>query len=442
MASPSTKSAPIAVRGRVLRFTADPFVAAPAASYEYLEDGVVVLAGGNIQSVADASKRLDLPPQTEVHHFRDHLILPGFVDCHAHYPQINVVGSYGEQLIDWLTKYTFPAESKFSDKSVASVAANAFLQEELRNGVTTVSAYCTIHPESVDAFFEAASARNMLVLGGKVFMNRNAPDTLTEFTDATYADTRALIKKWHGRGRNIYTLTPRFAPTSTPDELKAVASLWDEFPGLRMQTHLSETKDEVEWVKGLFPDARDYLDVYDRFGLVRAGAIFGHCIYLSDVELNRLSETGAAIAHCPTSNTFLGSGLFDLFRARKVAGRIKIGLGSDIGGGSSFSMFKTMLAAYEAAQLNGATLHPVQAFYLATQAGADALELGDRVGNIVPGKDADLTIVGLRATDLLSLRMDQAKTLDELLFLLMVLGDDRAIAATIAGGKFAYRREA
>ncbi len=368
------------------------------------------------------------------------LILPGFVDAHIHYAQVDVIASYGTQLLDWLERYTFPAERKFADPEHAAIIASFFFDELLRNGTTTAAIYPTVHKVSVDAVFTAAMTRRMRMLAGKVMMDRNCPDFVRDDVAGAEADNRELIKRWHGKDRLGYALTPRFAPTSTPEQLAMTARLWKEFPDLRMQTHLAENIDEIKWVKDLFPESSSYYDVYARFGLVGNGSIFGHCVHMSDEDLALMAKAGDAIAFCPTSNLFVGSGLFDLKRAR--AAGVKVGIGTDVGGGTSYSMLRTLAEAYKVLQLNGINLDPMRAFHLATLGGADALGLADTIGNFAPGKEADFVVLDLAATPVLARRTSIAETLEERLFALMTLGDDRSVFATHILGEPIYRRDA
>ncbi|MEQ1612819.1 MAG: guanine deaminase, partial [Hyphomicrobiaceae bacterium] len=378
----------------------------------------------------------------EVEAYPGHLIMAGFVDAHVHYPQTGIVASYGAQLMEWLQKYTFPEELKFADPAYASGVAEIFLDEILRNGTTTASVYCTVHPQSVDALFAASTQRGLRMAAGKSMMDRNAPPGLTDTPQRAYDESTALIARWHGRDRCTYVVTPRFSVTSSDAQMEAMGALWKAHPTTLMQTHMSENKREIETVAELFPTARDYLDTYERVGLIGPGANFGHAIHLGPREITRLRETVSGISHCPTSNLFIGSGLFDLAGLRQSALPIPVGLGTDVGGGSSFSMLATMRAAYEIAQLRGNSLHPTRAFWLATQGSARVLRVADRIGNLAVGYDADIAVIDLNSTPLIAQRMARATSISEALFVQMILGDDRAIAATYAGGRLVHRREA
>ena len=429
------------LRGQTLRFRDDPFAVAPDAAVEHHTDGAVAIAGGKIIAVGPAGDIIAAHPQATIETYPHHLIMAGFVDCHAHYPQTGIIASYGEQLLEWLNKYTFPEECKFGDPAYAERIASLFLDELLRNGTTTVCAYCTTHPGSADAFFTAAQARGMCVAAGKVMMDRHAPDALLDTAQRGYEESKALIARWHGVDRLAYAVTPRFAITSTPAQLEAAGTLWREHPTTLMQTHLSENLREIAWTRALYPDAPDYLGVYERYGLAGPGANFGHAIHLSPREFAALAETGSGISHCPTSNLFIGSGLFDMDAARGRRPPITAGLGTDVGGGSSFSMLATMKASYEICQLRGYSLHPAKAFWLATVGSAQVMRMDGSIGNLAPGHDADIAVLDLASTPLIAERTRRAADLWEVLFIQMILADDRAIAATYVGGAKAHCRD-
>lgn len=417
--------------GQTLQFTADPFVQGPGAARHDSRGGVLV-EGGRIVALGGAEDLRRAHPRARVHDYGTGLISAGFVDAHIHYPQTGIIASWGKRLIDWLNGYTFPEEMRFGDPAHAGAAAETCLDLMLANGTTTVCSYATIHPASVDALFAAAQARGMRVLAGKTCMDRNAPEGLRDTAQSAHDDSRALIDRWHGVDRLSYVITPRFAPTSSPAQLEALGALWAAHPGMLMQTHLSEQVEEIAWVRDLFPEARDYLDVYERFGLLGPGAVFGHCIHLTPRERARLREVGAALVHCPTSNAFIGSGLFDM-AGLKAEGQ-RVGLATDIGGGSSFSMLRTMAAAYDMAQLRGVALHPAQLWWLATVGSAAALGLGDRIGNLGVGMEADLVVIDLASTPAIAQRAARAGNLWEALFPTVMLGDDRAVRAVWVNG--------
>lgn len=428
-----------AYRAAILHSLADPAVVGVEQSYQYFEDGILLIENGKVAQVGEASELLPKLTGVEIQQYRDALITPGFIDTHIHYPQTGMIASYGEQLLDWLNTYTFPTEKQFEDKAHAAEVADIFLKELLRNGTTTALVFGSVHPQSVDAFFEAAQKLDLRMIAGKVMMDRNAPDYLTDTAESGYAESKALIERWHGKGRLHYAVTPRFAPTSTPQQLDLAGKLFGEYPDLYMHTHISENKAEVAWVKELFPARKGYLDVYDHHKLIGPRAVFAHGVHLCDEECARLAETGSAVAFCPTSNLFLGSGLFDLNKLEQHG--VRVGLGTDVGAGTSFSQLQSLNEAYKVMQLQGKKLDPFKSLYLATLGGAHALYLDDKLGNFLPGRDADFLVLDYNATPLMSYRMQQARSLDEKLFALTMLGDDRAVKETFAAGVSVHQRE-
>jgi len=417
--------------GQTLGFAADPFAEGPGAA-RHESHGAVLIDGGRIAAIGPADTLRRAHPQACVTDYGRALISAGFVDAHMHYPQTGIVASWGKRLIDWLETYTFPEEMRLSDPAFAAQTAARAFDLALAHGTTTLCSYATSDPVSVDTFFAEAEARGLRALAGKTCMDRNAPPGLCDTPQRAHDESAALIARWHGRARLGYVITPRFAPTSTPGQLDALGALWAANPTCAMQTHLSEQTDEVAWVAELFPNARDYLDVYETFGLLGKGAIFGHAIHLTARERARLAESGAGLAHCPTSNTFIGSGRFDL-AGLKAAG-VPVGLATDTGGGSSFSMLRTMAAAYEIGQLRGTALHPAHLWWLATQGAADVLGIGGAVGGLVPGREADLVVLDLASTPAIAQRAHRADDFWEALFPTIMMGDDRAVRAVWAWG--------
>jgi guanine deaminase len=408
--------------GRVLHYTDDPFSAGPDAakiSEALVIDAGVIIAVGPEEALRNSH------PQAKVTDYGTCLISAGFIDAHTHYPQTAIIASWGKRLIDWLNIYTFPEELRFSNMSYAEHVAETYFELTLSNGTTSVCSYATIHPESVDAFFIAGATRNQRIWAGKTCMDRNAPQGLRDTAQSAYDDSARLLTKWHGIGRASYVITPRFSPTSTPDQLSALGALWAEHPDCLMQTHLSEQIDEIAWARDLFPAARDYLDTYEAHGLLGAGGIYGHAIHLEPRERARLAEVDASLIHCPTSNTFIGSGLFDM-TGLKADGH-RIGLATDTGGGSSFSMLRTMASAYEVAQLRGHALHPSQLWWLATAGSAIALRADHLIGNIALGLEADLVIVDLGSTPAIAQATSRASDIWQAVFPTIMMGDDRAI---------------
>ncbi|MEO8017076.1 MAG: guanine deaminase [Pseudomonadota bacterium] len=425
-----------AIRGPALTFSGDAFIEGIEATLRHESDAIVGMAGGKITHFGPAAAVAPtLPPGTHIRECgRDSLILPGFIDCHVHYPQTQIIGAYGEQLLDWLEKYTFVAEQRFADVAHARAVAEVFLDECLRNGTTTVASFATVHAHSVDAFFEAAGKRGMRTIAGKCLMDRNAPEALRDTAQRGHDESKALIQRWHGKGRASYAITPRFAPTSTPAQMELAGALWKEHPGTYLQSHVSENRAEIEWAKKLFPERDGYLDIYDHYGQLGPRAIYGHGVWLTEAEIARIHETGTAIAHCPTSNQFLGSGLFGLRRAKQLARPVRVGLATDVGAGTTLSMLRTMGAAYQVAQLGGASLSAPLAFYLATRGGAQALYLEDRIGSLAVGMEADLVVLDMKSTPLIEFRMRHCESLEEALFVQMTMADERAVRATIVGG--------
>ncbi len=417
--------------GQTLSFHADPFIEGSAAATHH-SHGAVVIKDGHIGWVGPAEARPKTPGE-QITDYGDKLITAGFVDAHVHYPQTAIIASWGKRLIDWLNSYTFPEEARFGDAGYAAQVAERYMDLALAHGTTTMCSYATIHPESVDAFFMAAQTRGMRALAGKTCMDRNAPDTLRDTAQSAYDDSKALLEKWHGQGRLEYVITPRFSPTSTPDQLAALGALWAEHPDCLMQTHLSEQVEEIAWVRDLFPAACDYLDSYEAHGLLGPRAVYGHAIHLEPRERDRLREIGAGLVHCPTSNTFIGSGLFQM-AALKAAGQ-RVGLATDTGGGSSFSMLRTMAAAYEVGQLTGTALHPAQLIWLATCGSAEGLHLSDKIGNLAKGREADLAILDLSSTPAIAQRAARAEDIWQALFPTIMMGDDRAVADVWVGGR-------
>lgn len=416
--------------GQVLSFDRSPFDGAPEDTVRV--DEALLIEDGLIAAVGALDVLQGQAPQAERVDHGQRLIMAGFVDAHVHYPQTAMIASWGKRLIDWLNTYTFPEEGKFSSPDHAREIADRYLDLTASHGTTTMCSFCTIHPESVEAFFAAAQARGQRVVAGKTCMDRNAPDFLRDTPQSAYEQSKALLQRWHGVDRISYAITPRFSPTSTPEQLEAMGSLWAEHPDCLMQTHLSEQTDEIEWVKGLFPQARDYLDTYEQFGLLGARGLYGHAIHLERRERDQLREHGAGLVHCPTSNTFIGSGLFDM--AGLMAEGQRIGLATDTGGGSSFSMLRTMAAAYEIGQLRGVPLHAAQLLWLATQGSARTLHMEHQIGNIAPGMEADLVVIDLASTPAIAQRSSAASDLWEAVFPTIMMGDDRAVTEVWIGG--------
>lgn len=431
-----------AIRGSALTFTGNPFEVGGEQSARHESDALVVMEGGRITAFGDyAATRHLLPAGVQVTTYGDALILPGFIDAHVHYPQTQIIGAYGKQLIDWLDKYAFVAEQQFASPEHGSEVAKVFLRECTRAGTTTAMVYCTVHPQSVDAFFVESEKINARMIAGKVLMDRNAPPALLDTPQSGYDQSRALLRKWHGKGRQLYCITPRFAPTSSPEQMEMTGALWKEFPDAYLQSHVSESLGEVAWVRQLYPERSGCLDVYEHYGQLGPRAVYGHGIHLTESELARCHETGTAIAHCPTSNLFLGSGCLNVENLQRADRPVRVGLATDLGAGTSFSQLRTMGEAYKVAQLNGNALSPWHACYLATRGAAHALYLDDTIGSIAPGHEADLVVLDMKSTPLIDYRMGYCESLEESLFIQMTLADDRATRATYIAGELVYDRD-
>ncbi|WP_027232845.1 guanine deaminase [Phyllobacterium sp. UNC302MFCol5.2] len=421
------------LRGRVLTFVEEPTSIDDQSAYNYFEDGAVLIEDGKIVDVGEYAAIAPVAADAKIVDHRPNLIMPGFIDTHLHFPQTQAIASYGAQLLEWLNTYIFVEEQKFSSTAHADFIAGRFMDELLRNGTTSAVAYCSVHRESVDAYFTAAEKRGMLMIGGKVMMDRNAPDALRDTPQSGYDDTKALIAKWHGRGRAHYAISPRFAITSTPRQMEMSQALVREHPECYVQTHLSENRDEIAFATSLYPSAKDYTDIYAGYGLLGEKMLLGHCIFLSDREISVLAETKSVAVFCPTSNLFLGSGLFDRDRFRSLGARISVA--TDVGGGTSFSMLETMSEAYKVLHVQGQRLSPFASYYMMTLGNARALGLEDRIGSLRTGGDADIVVLDSKAKPAMELRMRTATTLAEELFILQTMGDDRSVAEVYVAGK-------
>jgi guanine deaminase len=427
-----------AMRGTLVFCHDDPFLTDARTAFVHEPDGLVICRDGMIEAIGPyGALKSKLPPNINVADHTGCLIAPGFIDTHVHYVQTGIIGAQGHQLLDWLNEYTFVAEQTFADPAVAHETARLFCDELLRQGTTTALVFCSVHAGSVDALFAEAQRHNLRLIAGKVLMDRNAPAALTDTARSGYDQSKALIDKWHGRGRCLYAITPRYAGSSTPEQLELAGALWREHPGTFMQTHIAENHAEIALVMKLFPQRRDYLDIYAYYGLTGRRAVLAHGVHLDESEFERCHASGTAIAHCPTSNLFLGSGLFPLHSARDPRRPVHVGLGTDIGAGTSFSLLATMGEAYKVAQLRARPIDAIEAFFLSTLGGARALALDDRVGTLAPGHEADMVVLDPNATPLLAFRNRRSRSIAETLAVLMTLGDDRAVRATYVAGKLA-----
>jgi len=427
-------SVELLVRGRLLSFLREPSDIGDSASYRYIEDGGLWIKDGRIAAIGEyADIAGKAGGSVDMVDHRPHLIMPGFIDTHLHFPQVQVIASWGAKLLDWLNTYTFPEEAKYCDSAHANAMAIRFHDELLRHGTTTAVAYCSVHPQSVDAYFAEAERRGMRMIGGKVLMDRNAPDRVLDTPQTAYDDSKALIERWHGRSRLHYAISPRFAITSSPEQLEVAGTLVREHGDCHMQTHLSENLDEIAYTLELYPNDKDYLAVYERYGLLGPNSLFGHCIHLSEREQAALAETGSVAVFCPTSNLFLGSGLYD--EAGLAARGVRRAIATDVGGGTNYSMLRTLDEGYKILQLQNQKLDPFKAFYWITLGNAAALGLEADIGTLDAGTEADFVVLDCAATPAMALRHETVSKVSEELFLLQTLGDDRAIVETYVAGK-------
>lgn len=432
------------VRGKILHFLKTPNAEENTLKenldYQWIEDGVLEIQAGKIASIGPWNEyEKKLRKDAKIDHFKKGLIVPGFIDSHVHFPQTTMIAAPGGDLFQWLTLYTFPFEKRLSDKSYADKTAEAFINELLKNGTTTAMAFATIYPQAIDALFEAAEKRKMRLITGKVVGDRNLPDFLIETPEQAYNASKELIKKWHQKAgtRLLYSISPRFVPTTTEAMFEKMGALKKEFPDTYVHTHISETVRDVEWTKDL-SGRSSYLDSYEKHSLIGKGSLLAHGVYLTDQEMKRMGETDTGVAFCPTSNLFLGSGLFNLGKAESNG--MRVGMGTDVGAGTSFSMLQTLNEAYKVLQLQKQNMTALKGFYLATLGSAKALGIEQYVGNFVPGKEADFVVLDFEgATPLMKNRMDFSKNLEEKLFGLMMLGDDRSVQATYVAGEVQYR---
>lgn len=430
-------------RGKVFYFIANP--AKDHNSYKYYENGVLYVENGYVLDVGDYEKLSNRYKDVSYINYTDKLIMPGFIDTHVHFPQLEMVALYGEQLLEWLNKYTFPTEKKYFDKKYCEAQANLFMNELINNGTTSAAIYPTVSTNSVNTIFTQALNRNMRIISGKVMMDRNAPDYLLDSAENSYNESLLLISKWHKHKRLSYAVTPRFAITSSPEELGLARKLLSKYPDLYLQTHVSENKAEIKMVKELYPNSSTYLEVYNSYDLLHKRSIFGHAVYLEDSDYELMNNKKSSIAFCPSSNLFLGSGLFDINKTEYH--NIDIGLGSDIGAGTSLSLLKTMADAYKVSQLrkissdnNDKSLNALMGFYYATLGAAKSLDIDSSVGTFKKGYEADFIVLDVNEPSILKQRQNNIQTIDDLLFSLMILGDDRTIESVYIMGKCYKRR--
>lgn len=431
-----------AIRGSILNFKADPFKVGDEESCDFFKDGLVIIEDGIISEVGDYDKLKDkIPKNISVSDRSGDIITAGFIDTHVHYPQTTMIAAFGEQLLDWLNQYTFPTEAKFKDPEFARMVAKVFLKETLKAGTTTSVVYGTVFPQSVDEFFKESERLNTRMIAGKVMMDRNAPDEILDTPQKSYEESKELILKWHKRGRQLYAITPRFAPSCTSEQLSMAGKLYQEFPDVYLQTHLCENKGEIEWVKDLFPECKSYSDVYDSHNMMGPRTIYGHCVHFTEDDFQLMHDRDASISHCPTSNLFLGSGLFNLKMAKKKERPVKTGLGTDIGAGTSLNHLQTINEAYKIAQMSGNKLTAIQGYYLATRGSAESLQLEDKIGSLSKGYEGDVVVWDTKSTDLIAFRESFSKDWKESLFNQIIMADDRSVRETYVYGHLVYARD-
>lgn len=432
------------IRSQVLTFKADPFFNNKEECYDFYEDGLVVIQDGHILNVGNYKDMIKLYPSlSDIDTYEDSVVMPGFIDCHVHYVQSPMIGSFGDTLLNWLNQYTFPTEAKFNDKKFADDVARMFFRQLLEQGTTTANVFATSFPTSVDSFFEESERYNTRMISGKVLMDRNVPDNLKDKSaEESILETEQLLKKWHHRGRQLYAIIPRFAPTSTPKQLQLAGELYQRYidQGVYMHTHLDEVQSEVDWVTQLFPDQPNYTEVYRHFGLVGRRSVMAHCCVVREEEWQTLHQCDCGVAHCPSSNLFLGDGEFKYWEAKDPQRPVKVGMGTDVGGGTNFSIPRQLNEAYKVAMLHNKNLDAVKSFYLATRGGAEALHLENTIGSIAPGYEADLAVLSLKPSEFAEWRMQFSKNIFEKLFVLMTLGLNNANVATYVAGNKVYDR--
>lgn len=433
------------IRGEILTFKADPFLHPCEECYDHYSDGLVIMRDGHITDIGDYHDVITRHPGLiDIDSYTDSIIIPGFIDCHVHYVQTPMIGSYGDTLLDWLKRYAFPTEARYRDKEFADSVARMFFRQLLMNGTTTANVFATTFVTSVDALFEESERYNTRMISGKVLQDRNLPDYLSDSSAEESIDiSESLLRKWHGRGRQLYAVTPRFAPTSTPLQLRLAGELYQRYvdKGVYMHTHLDESEDEIKWVRELYPEAKNYTDVYSRYGLVDKRSVFAHCCIVKEDEWQTLYDRDCAAAHCPSSNLFLGDGEFRYWETKAASRPCRLGVATDVGGGTSFSILRQLGESYKVAMLRGHSLDALHSFYLATLGGAEALHLDDRIGSLRIGNEADITVIDLKCNEFVEWRMQFAENISEKLFVMQTLGPDRAVKATYVAGRKVYDRD-
>lgn len=434
------------VRGQLLTFKADPFIYNENECYDYYVDGLVVIQDNHIVDVGEysaVSKKYPQLTDADIDVYENSLIMPGFIDCHIHYVQSPMIGSFGDTLLNWLNEYTFPTESKFKDKAFADEVSKEVMKQLLEQGTTTANVFSTSFKESVDAFFEESERYNTRMITGRVLMDRNVPDSLRDQnTEQSIIESEELLKKWHHRGRQLYAVIPRFAPTSTPRQMELAGELYQRYidQGVYLHTHLDEVQSEIDWVTQLFPDCDNYTDVYKKYGMVDRYSVFAHCCIVREEEWDTLHKAHCGIAHCPSSNLFLGDGEFKYWEAKEASRPVATGIGTDVGGGTNFSIPRQLGEAYKVAMLRSRNLTALRSFYLATRGGAEALHLENTIGSIAPGYEADIAVLDLQPSEFSTWRLKFSESIFDKLFVLMTLGLNNLNKATYVAGRKVYDR--
>lgn len=433
------------IRGNILTFKADPFAVEVDDSYDYISDGLIVMSEGRIEAVGPFTSLAERYQELErIDRYDDSkLILPGFIDCHAHYVQSPMIASFGDTLLDWLRQYTFPTEALFADKDFAAATAKVFFKQILSQGTTTANVFSTTFAASVDAFFEESERYNMRMITGKVLQDRNLPDNLRDRSAQESVElSEELLLKWHGRGRQLYAVIPRFAPTSTPEQLRLAGELYQKYlgRGVYLHSHLNESEAEISWVKELFPDAEDYTAVYERYGLMDNRTVMAHCCVMDERQWDVLHDCGCGVAHCPSSNLFLGDGRFSIPDSQRSGRACRVGIGTDVGAGTNFSVIRQLGDAYKCGMISDYGLDALRGFYLATLGGARALHLEDRIGSLRAGNEADIAVIDFNASEFTQWRMQFVRNLAEKLFVMLTLVPDNMVAATYVAGKKVFGR--
>ncbi len=432
------------IRGEILTFYDNPFHTNPEKCYLHYSDGLIIIQDGIIIDVGEYNKIHQLYSEiSDIEHYTDSLIMPGFIDCHIHYVQSPIIGSYGDTLLEWLEQYTFPMETRYSDKNFADKVAKIFFRQILEQGTTTANVFATTFETSVDAFFEESEKYNTRMICGKVLQDQNLPDPLKDISaEESVTLSEKLLKRWHKKGRQLYAVIPRFVPTSSKEQLQMAGQLYQKYKneGVYLHTHLNESEEEIAWVKRLFPNSINYTSVYDSFGMIDNNSILAHCCLMKEEEWELMHKSDSSVAHCPSSNLFLGDGIFKYWEATRSDRAVKTGIATDVGGGTNFSILRQLNEVYKTAMLNKKNIDALKCFYMATRGGAEALNLEDKIGSIAPGYEADLAVIDLKASDFIEWRLTFTSSLFEKLFVIISLGLDNMNKATYIAGEKVFDR--